>query len=154
LVNALAHRDYTIEGRCVEVWLYEDRLEVKSPGALLPDIRVEALLDRQRVHASRNPRIARVLTELGVMRQQGEGIPRIIEEMEMSWLPVPELLASEREFVVVLRNEPVLAGADERWTAAVRDMPLNVRQKRAGVAVDSVDLLVVAALGAACAGQT
>jgi ATP-dependent DNA helicase RecG len=131
LVNALAHRDYAIEGRCVEVWLYDDRLEVKSPGALLPDVRLDDLLERHRVHASRNPRIARVLTELGVMRQQGEGIPRMIEEMELSWLPIPELVATEREFRVVLRNEPVFAGTDETWTAYVRELPLEVRQKRA-----------------------
>jgi ATP-dependent DNA helicase RecG len=131
LVNALAHRDYAIESRSVEVWLYDDRLEVKSPGALLPEIRVDDLLERHRVHASRNPRVARVLTELGIMRQQGEGIPRMIEEMELSWLPVPELRASDREFVVVLRNEPLFVGTDERWTAQVRELPLDVRQKRA-----------------------
>jgi len=131
LVNALAHRDYTIESRCVEIWLYDDRLEVKSPGALLPDVLVEDLLARRSVHASRNPRIARVLTELGIMRQQGEGIPRMIEEMEISWLPAPELTSSAREFEVTLRNEPLFVGADERWTSYVRGLPLDVRQKRA-----------------------
>src|SRR5450432_884069 len=86
LVNALAHRDYGIEGRCTEVYLFEDRLEVISPGGLVEPVTIEALQERRRVHASRNPRIARVLTELGIMRQQGEGIPRMIEEMELSWL--------------------------------------------------------------------
>jgi len=131
LVNALAHRDYAVESRGTEVWLYEDRIEIVSPGGLLPEVEIAELLARRRVHASRNPRIARVLTELGVMRQQGEGIPRMIEEMELSWLRGPELTASAREFRVTLRNEPLFAGTDDAWTSYVRGLPLDVRQKRA-----------------------
>lgn len=131
LVNALAHRDYSIESRCIEVWLYDDRMEVRSPGGLLPEVTLEALLERKRVHASRNPRVARVLTELGVMRQQGEGIPRMIEEMELSWLPAPGIDVSDREFVVTLRNEPIFGTTDRDWAKHVRGLPLQVRQKRA-----------------------
>lgn len=137
LVNALAHRDYGIESRCVEVWLYDDRLEIKSPGALLPDVNIDDLRGRKRVHASRNPRIARILTELGIMRQQGEGIPRMIEEMELSWLPPPDLEVTDREFRVVLKNAPIFEGSDEAWTHFVRQLPLDVRQKRALVAFHS-----------------
>lgn len=135
LVNALAHRDYAIEGSGVEVWLYDDRLEIKSPGALVANVKVEDLRERKRVHESRNPRIARVLTELGIMRQQGEGIPRMIEEMELSWLRPPQLDASDRDFRVTLYNEPIFQGADEDWTRFVRQLPLDVRQKRALVAL-------------------
>ncbi len=97
--------------------------------ALLDDI-----LARRRVHVARNPRMARVLMELTFMRQQGEGIPRMIEEMEASWLPVPEFFASAHQFRVVLRNEPIFEGRDPAWTAHVRNLPVNVRQKRALVA--------------------
>ncbi len=134
LVNALAHRDYSIESRCAEVWLYDDRMEIKSPGGLLPNVHLEDLLERRRVHASRNPRVARVLTELGIMRQQGEGIPRMIEEMELSWLPAPQIEASERDVVVTLRNEPIFGTSDPDWASRVRGLPLSVRQKRALVA--------------------
>jgi ATP-dependent DNA helicase RecG len=134
LVNALAHRDYAIESRCSEVYVFEDRLKVISPGGLVPPVTIEALQERRRVHASRNPRVARVLTELGIMRQHGEGIPRMIEEMELSWLPAPELRVDEGTFVVTLRNEPIFEGGDPAWTAAVRALPVGVRQKRALVA--------------------
>ncbi|MFM7641837.1 MAG: ATP-binding protein [Cyanobium sp.] len=44
---AIAHRDYSVQGRCIEVWLFNDRMEVSSPGGLLPE------LSHRRVHCSR-----------------------------------------------------------------------------------------------------
>jgi ATP-dependent DNA helicase RecG len=130
LVNAVAHRDYRDFGRGVEVWLFSDRLEVRSPGDLLPSVSLEALRNRRQAHASRNPRITRVLAELGLMREQGEGVPRIFEEMEASWLPMPELSLEGGLFVLTLRNTPVFEGGRPEWITFVRHLPLNTRQQR------------------------
>jgi ATP-dependent DNA helicase RecG len=130
LVNAVAHRDYGIQGRSVEVWLFDDRMEVVSPGGLLPEIRLEDLQARRAVHASRNPRLARVLVELDIMREQGEGIPRMFEEMEESWLPMPELVADASSFRVILRNEPIFASSDPDWVRTAQALSLDPRQKR------------------------
>lgn len=130
LVNAVAHRDYRDCGRGVEVWLFSDRLEVRSPGDLLPSVSLESLRNRRQAHASRNPRITRVLAELGFMREQGEGVPRIFEEMEASWLPMPELTLDNGLFVLTLRNTPVFEGGRPEWLAFVRHLPLNIRQQR------------------------
>jgi ATP-dependent DNA helicase RecG len=134
VVNAIAHRDYAVQGRSVEVRLYDDRMEVTSPGGLLADVKLADFAARRRVHAARNPRITRVLTELGVMLGQGEGIPRMIEEMEASWLPLPEIDAAEHGFQVVLRNTPIFEAGDPQWVAAVRELDLHVRQKRVLIA--------------------
>lgn len=130
LVNAAAHRDYRDHGRGVEVWLFSDRLEVRSPGDLLPGITLEALRTRRQAHASRNPRMTRVLAELGLMREQGEGVPRIFDEMEASWLPMPELGMAEGLFTVTLRNTPIFDGGRPEWLAFVRQLPLTLRQQR------------------------
>jgi ATP-dependent DNA helicase RecG len=87
VLNAIAHRDYATNGSCVEVWLYDDRMEVKSPGGLLQELSLDDIVGRRRVHASRNPRITRVLVDLGFMRDQGEGIPRMFDEMEGAFCP-------------------------------------------------------------------
>jgi len=135
LVNAVAHRDYGIEGRGVEVWLFADRMEVVSPGGLLPTVSIETLRNRKPVHVSRNPALTRVLTELSIMREQGEGIPRMFSEMEESWLPLPEFAAGPHVFTVTLRNTPILDAGDPAWAEAVRAMAdINVRQKRILVA--------------------
>ena len=134
LVNAVAHRDYRYQGTSVEVWLYDDRLEVISPGALPPEVDLALIRRRERIHCSRNPRITRVLSELAFMREQGEGIPRMYEEMEQSWLPLPELRADVHSFTVILRNEPILQTPDPDWVQHVQGLPVGHRQRRILVA--------------------
>jgi len=134
LVNAVAHRDYRITGQGVEVWLYEDRMEVVSPGGLTPEVGLDRLRSREPIHCSRNPRLTRVLAELALMREQGEGIPRMFEEMEQSWLKLPELDANEHRFRVVLRNEPILQAPDAEWVKHVQTLPISHRQRRILVA--------------------
>lgn len=134
IVNAVAHRDYRTQGRCVEVWLFDDRMEVTSPGALPDEVDPAMLRRREPVHCSRNPRITRVLAELALMREQGEGIPRMFEEMEQSWLPLPALHADSHGFTIVLRNEPILETPDPQWVRRVQSLPISHRQRRVMVA--------------------
>jgi len=61
IVNAVAHRDYGDQGRGIEVWFYDDRMEVVSPGDLVPPVTLGQLRAGESVHASRNPLIARIL---------------------------------------------------------------------------------------------
>ena len=72
-----------------------------------------------------------MLAELGVMRDQGEGIPRMFEEMEVAFLPVPALEVVSGRFRVVLRKEPIFASDDRAWPQAVRALPISLTQKRA-----------------------
>lgn len=130
LVNAVAHRDYRIQGRGVEVWLYEDRMEVSSPGELPAEVSLEQLRRREPVHLSRNPRLTRVLAELGLMRELGEGIARMYEEMERSLLRAPELLSEGGLFRVTLYNEPGFESPDPGWVRHVQGLPISPRQKR------------------------
>ena len=108
LLNAIAHRDYGVEGAGTEVWLFEDRMEVVSPGALAGNLTTDELLTLRRVHRSRNPRIVRVLVDLGFARDQGEGIPRMFTEMKDAFLPQPSIEATNRSVTVVLRNTLIL----------------------------------------------
>ena len=108
LLNAIAHRDYGIEGAGTEVWLFEDRMEVVSPGALAGNLTTDELLTLRRVHRSRNPRIVRVLVDLGSARDQGEGIPRMFTEMKDAFLPQPSIEATNRSVTVALHNTLIL----------------------------------------------
>jgi len=130
VVNAFAHRDYEDASREIEVWFFEDRMEVKSPGALVPPVTLELLRRRRPVHASRNPLVVRVLVEAGLMREEGEGVPRMFEEMEDSLLRAPEFQVESGEFLVTLRNEPIFTSPSLEWQNLVESLSLSVAQKR------------------------
>ena len=86
LVNAVTHRDYAFRGDHVRVSMFDDRLEIVSPGAL-PNI---VTLDNMReTRYSRNPRIARTLVEFGWVRELNEGMLRIYSEMRSMLLGAP-----------------------------------------------------------------
>lgn len=130
IVNAFAHRDYEDQAREIEVWFFEDRMEVRSPGDLVQPVTLDLLRSRRPIHASRNPLIVRVLADVGLMREEGEGIPRVFDEMESSFLRAPEFRVEASEFAVTLRNEPIFTGPSAEWQRIVQGLPLSVAQKR------------------------
>ncbi|MDE2983961.1 MAG: putative DNA binding domain-containing protein [Gemmatimonadota bacterium] len=91
LVNAIAHRDYEVTSRETEVWFYDDRVEISNPGNLIAPVTLERLREGGRAHGTRNPMLVRVLAEVGAMRDEGEGIARIFDEMADRRLPDPDI---------------------------------------------------------------
>lgn len=101
LANALAHRDWSLEGAKVRLFLFDDRLEIWSPGRLPPPITLERLGYDQ---FSRNRLIARVLVEQGYIEEVGLGIRRMREEMASLGLPEPEFREDGFSFVITFRS--------------------------------------------------
>ncbi len=87
IVNAIAHRDYSIFGTDIQVKIFSDRLTVESPGILPGMVRIGNL---RTTHFSRNPKIAQMLHEYEYVREFGEGIDRIYREMAEVGQPAPE----------------------------------------------------------------
>lgn len=131
LLNAIAHRDYGVEGAGTEVWLFEDRMEVVSPGALAGNLTTDELLTLRRVHRSRNPRIVRVLVDLGFARDQGEGIPRMFAEMKDAFLAPPSIEATNRSVTVALRNALTLNAGDREFISQLGALQLSRDEFRA-----------------------
>ncbi|MBC8062353.1 MAG: putative DNA binding domain-containing protein [Clostridiaceae bacterium] len=97
IVNAVAHRDYHILDRDIQVKMFDDRFVVESPGTL-PGL---VLVDNMRtVYFSRNPVIARYLREYKFMRELGEGVDRMYQELFQAGLPAPEYKV--KDFITVL----------------------------------------------------
>jgi len=98
LVNALAHRDWTrVED--VEVVRYEDRLEIKSPGALPNFMTMEKMLAGQR--SARNPLIVEVLRDYGYVDARGMGVrTKIIPLLKQHNGTPPDLEATEDYLLV------------------------------------------------------
>lgn len=102
LLNAVAHRDYEDEDRGVEVRFHEDRVEVRSPGGVQPPATEAMLRVGRPTHAARNPLMVSALTAAGFMRDEGEGLARIREEMAAKSLPPPEIAVEDGVFVIRL----------------------------------------------------
>jgi ATP-dependent DNA helicase RecG len=131
MVNAVAHRDYAIQGGSIEVWMFDDRLEVRSPGVPPAPVTVEALNRREHLHISRNPLLVRTLVDLGFMRELGEGIPRMFDEMNQAGCYPPGLsILGGMTFQVTLRNQPIYDRATFDWLMQFGALGLSLDQKR------------------------
>lgn len=101
IVNAVAHRDYAMTGAYIKVSMYDDRLEIESPGCLPDLVTVDNIRDTR---FSRNPKISRVLTEFGYVRELNEGVKKIYSDMAEAKLPIPEYSDSANSVRLVLEN--------------------------------------------------
>ena len=130
LVNAVAHRDYSITGAPIEVWMFDDRLEVRSPGLPSPPITLEQMRQHKSVHFSRNPLLVRALADIGYLKEIGEGIPRMFEEMEQHGLQPPKFALEGFFLVVTLHNRPAYDDETLRWLNQFAAARINLRQRR------------------------
>lgn len=129
LTNAIAHRDYSEEGRGIEIFIYDDRMEVHNPGALLSSLSVDDLRKLQGIHQSRNSTITRVLREVGYMRELGEGMRRMFDLMERNELTEPELFSNKNSFQVTLRHKTIYSPAQQIWLDQFEEFDLTREQK-------------------------
>lgn len=106
VVNALIHRSYSLGGDHIRVELFQDRLEVESPGRLPGLVREDNI---RSTRFARNPRLARAMSDLGYGRELGEGVDRMFEEMELAGLPDPKFEQRPASVSVSLLADPVLA---------------------------------------------
>ncbi len=105
VVNAIAHRDYTITVTDIELSIYSDRLEVISPGRLPNTVTVDKM--RAGYRASRNELIKEVLRDYRYIEATGLGVPRkIIQGMRAHNGTEPDLIEDDVRFIVRLWKEP------------------------------------------------
>lgn len=105
LVNAIAHRDYSITVADIELSLYDDRLELISPGALPNTVTIEKM--KQGYRATRNELIKEILRDYRYIEATGLGVPRkIIRGMRDHSGTEPDLIEEETRFVVRLWKGP------------------------------------------------
>lgn len=108
LVNALAHRDYLVNGSEVHIDIYDDRMEIYSPGGM-PDGSLIQERDPLTVPSTRrNPVLADVFNRLGYMERKGSGFGRIISSYEFqanyNENKKPKFRSDRYQFTVVLPN--------------------------------------------------
>lgn len=127
LVNAVCHRDYRLGGRRIEIRMFDDRLEVHSPGGLPGYITVDNIVEE---HFSRNPRLVNGLYYWNFIEELGLGVDKMIEAMTKAGHPQPAFRPTPHSFTVVLENVrerqtyPGMAG----WQNSMNERQLRAMQ--------------------------
>ena len=104
IINALVHRDYLLSGTTVELSIYEDRLEVISPGRLPNGITPQRMITGCR--SARNQLLKDVMRDYGYLEHMGMGVPRkIVKEMQKHNGTSPDLIEDDERFMVRLWNK-------------------------------------------------
>ena len=108
LVNALIHRDYIVRGSEIHIDMYDDRLEIQSPGGMFEGKPIQECSIDAVGSVRRNPVIADLFHRMRFMERRGSGLRKIVSETEK--LPGyteemrPEFHSTATDFRVVLKN--------------------------------------------------
>lgn len=120
ILNALIHRDYSIhtEGMPIQLLLFNNRFEIRSPGGLYGRIRIDQLGKAQ--PDTRNPVIVAAMETLHKTENRYSGIPTMRRELKESGLPAPEFKNDKGSFVTcfykkmeVIRQNPEIELTNE-----------------------------------------
>ncbi len=103
LVNALAHRDYTITTAPITFYIYNDRIEIRSPGRLLYPLTIAELEENKPIH--RNEAICNIFSKTKYMEHVGTGIKRMKDAMRTYGLEEPEFAENGLFFEVTFRAD-------------------------------------------------
>ena len=126
LVNAVIHRSYSIGGDHIRVEVFDDRVEIESPGRFpgVVDMRDPLLIPR----FARNPRVARVCADLRLAQELGEGIRRIFEEMRLAGLADPGYTQTAGSARLTLSSVAVDRALEERLPRSARGVLRLIRE--------------------------
>ncbi|MDC0357204.1 putative DNA binding domain-containing protein [Oligoflexia bacterium] len=102
IVNAVIHRDYSVSGSAILLAIYDDRIEITSPGGLPGPVTVNNISDRQ---YNRNPILAKRMFEMGYFDSWGQGIDTILAWASDQEAKKPEFLDEGSQFTLVLYPE-------------------------------------------------
>ncbi len=131
LVNAVAHRDYNINGDSIHLQIFANRLEVHSPGGLPGPVNLANLLEAR---FSRNPVIVQALSDMGYIERLGYGLDRVVNVMKEYSLRPPQFQETAGTFRVILSNTPQAPELEVSPTPAspgFNRLELNPRQQLA-----------------------
>jgi ATP-dependent DNA helicase RecG len=124
ITNALAHRDYANTGQKVMLRMFDDRLEVESPGGLVGPVTLENLGQKR---YSRNPLLTRLMYEMRLVEEMGTGIRRIRRTLAELGSPAPNFFNDDTSFTAVLPARPMPTDLEkERAINPIPDRPVEI----------------------------
>ncbi|HCT0505820.1 TPA: winged helix-turn-helix transcriptional regulator, partial [Staphylococcus pseudintermedius] len=118
MINAIIHRRYDNQGDHIRIKMFDDRLEISSPGVLPASVTLENIKEER---YSRNPKLAAALTQYKWVRESNEGVGRIFDEMKDYFLDDPVYSEPNNSSVQLTLKNNVVA-RKERETGRVSNI--------------------------------
>ena len=121
IANSVAHRSYLEPGN-IQVSIFDDRLEITSPGMLLNGVTIKKMMEGY--SKIRNRAIANVFAYTRIIEKWGSGIPRVVRECREYGLPAPEFIDFDGDFRVnMYRQMKPLIDGDETTQTPTQTTP-------------------------------
>ena len=129
LVNAIAHRDYLINGSEVHIDIYDDRLEIYSPGGMPDGSNIQERDPVTVPSTRRNPVLADVFNRLGYMERKGSGFAKILDnyafQVNYTDEKKPYFRSDRYQFTVIMPNLNYGGTQDDTVNDTVNDIVKN-----------------------------
>jgi ATP-dependent DNA helicase RecG len=128
IANAIAHRDYSayVHGNTIDVKMFADRLEVRSPGGLFGNVTLENIEEE---HSTRNARLMRMMEDLHIVENRGSGIKAMLRTLREANLEPPSFDDRRASFLVTFRNHTLMNPEAIRWLNQFAALSLTDRQR-------------------------
>ena len=126
VINAVAHRDYYLDGTQIQVDMFKDRLEISSPGGFYRGEKFGKTYDLSGIISKRrNELIAGVLVRCNVMEAAGTGFDKIVEEYkEADETHRPYIYSSSDHFTLVLPDLTYANGVEDSNVPVLTFVPV------------------------------
>ena len=123
IINAVTHRNYLLKGQNIKVAIFDNRIEISSPGELPAGFSVDDI-GKTDFSKLRNLTIGRIFSELNIIEQWGRGFSNIIKSCKQYGKIIPEFMEELLQFKIIFWNKKidekvgekvVRKGGQERW---------------------------------------
>lgn len=140
LINALVHRDYLVNGSEVHIDIYDDRMEIYSPGGMADGVQIQDRDPLTVPSTRRNPLLADIFNRLGYMERKGSGFEKIINGYEFQVTfdesKKPSFYSDRTQFRAIMPNLNYGFDVDE---LDVKKDELDAKTNQSDVKVDVKD---------------
>ena len=130
ITNAVTHRNYAISGEHTKIFIYDDRMEILSPGDLPGIVTINNIKEKR---YARNPIISRTLTELGVVRELNEGVSRIYREMSDLFLEEPIYIEDKGSSLKLVLKNNIVMRSKRKNELLLKDNNINQKWKNLNI---------------------
>lgn len=129
IVNAVTHRAYSIAGTDIQIKMFDDHIVVESPGKLPGLVRADNI---RFTHFSRNPKIAEFLKNYKFVKEFGEGVNRMCNELEQAGLKDPVYYTNAFMLQAVIYNTNSINQTIETKNRAINNQNQAIDIKKTG----------------------